>query len=252
MVSHWGAEPGIGVTLHGDRWPIGLNLCTDSTLIGGSSWRSRTDTRRWGSGFLPADPERNRSARDSGAYEPGRSDFDVALVCEDALNLGLKQKLVTRLRHEAFRAQARGLELCCTAVMSLRPGHSSPGSKSNSTRAPGITFRATFAGDDRPAADGRFWHGLDRSFLHQSGYVMLGPPASEMFVDLHPPTSVRSWSTRFDGGLSSWRHRTVSRPLGRRTPYWGACRSLVRIRHGVCSPRMRRVVDCAMRARRPS
>ena len=28
-----------------------------------------------------------------GAYEPGRSDVDVALVCEDAVELSLKQRI---------------------------------------------------------------------------------------------------------------------------------------------------------------
>ena len=45
------------------------------------------------------------------AYEPGRSDVDVALVCEDALAPVRKQRLVSSLRHEALPCPARGLEL---------------------------------------------------------------------------------------------------------------------------------------------
>src|SRR6476659_3794860 len=46
-----------------------------------------------------------------GAYAPGRSDLDVAVVVRDAASRALRDDLVARLRHEALPCPARGLEL---------------------------------------------------------------------------------------------------------------------------------------------
>jgi hypothetical protein len=100
-----------------------------------------------------------------GDYHPGRCDIDVVLVCEEVVALERKQALVSRLRHEELPCPARGLELNTGARM---------------------PFRATYVVDERPAADGRFWYGLDRSILHQSGHRIFGPPPAEMFADLSP------------------------------------------------------------------
>ena len=64
------------------------------------------------------------------AYQPGRSDADVALICEDPVTLERKRELVSRLRHEVLPCPARGLEL----VLYRRSDHSirhalSPGSR---------------------------------------------------------------------------------------------------------------------------
>ena len=97
----------------------------------------------------------------------------------------------------------------------------------------GISFRASNASGDRPAADGRFWYALDRSILHQSGYAILGPPASEMFADL-PPADIRALIV---DALRWWIAQPTpsdDRPApGSEDAVLGACRSLVRIRHGV-------------------
>ena len=121
-----------------------------------------------------------------GAYQPGRSDVDVALVCEDAIDVSRKQALVARLRHEALPCPARGLELVLYRRSVAQAGTPEPGFELELNTGAGMTFRATYAADERPAADGRFWYGLDRSILHQSGYAIVGPTASEMFADLSP------------------------------------------------------------------
>ncbi len=168
-----------------------------------------------------------------GAYVPGRSDVDVALVCEDGVDLPLKQALVARLRHEALPCPARGLELVLYRRSVAQAGTLEPGFEVELNTGAGIAFRATYAGDDRPAADGRFWYGLDRSILHQSGYVIVGPPASGIFADLSP-TDIRALIV---DALRWW----IARPTplgddpapGAEDAVLGACRSLTRVRHGV-------------------
>jgi hypothetical protein len=96
-----------------------------------------------------------------------------------------------------------------------------------------MPFRATYDGNDRPAADGRFWYGLDRSILHQSGYRLLGPPAAEMFADLSPA----DLHTLLIDALTWW--LALPAPAGdvpasgTEDAILGACRSLIKFRYGV-------------------
>src|SRR5262245_66685819 len=46
-----------------------------------------------------------------GAYAPGRSDLDVAVVVRDAASRALQDELVDTLRHEALPCPARRLQL---------------------------------------------------------------------------------------------------------------------------------------------
>ena len=167
------------------------------------------------------------------AYEPGRSDVDVALVCEDGVELPLKRALVARLRHETLPCPARGLELVLYRRSVAQAGTLEPGFEVELNTGAGMRFRATYAVEDRPVADGRFWYALDRSILHQSGYVIFGPPASEMFADLSP-TDIR---TLLVDGLRWWLALPTppgDEPApGAEDAVLGACRSLVRFRDGV-------------------
>ena len=168
-----------------------------------------------------------------GAYEPGRSDVDVALVCEDAVELPLKQALVARLRHETVPCPARGLELVLYRRAVAQAGTLEPGFEVELNTGAGMSFRATYAAEDRPMSDGRFWYALDRSILHQSGYVIFGPSASEMFADLSP-TDIRALLV---DALRWWLALPTppgDEPApGAEDAVLGACRSLVRFRHGV-------------------
>ncbi|SCG40658.1 nucleotidyltransferase domain-containing protein [Micromonospora coxensis] len=120
------------------------------------------------------------------AYQPGRSDVDVALVVADRLDVARRRELVARLRHEALPCPARGLELVVYTRAVARSGTAEPGFEVELNSGARMPFRATLDPADRPAADGRFWYGLDRSILHQTGYALLGPPAVEVFADLGP------------------------------------------------------------------
>lgn len=165
-----------------------------------------------------------------GAFQPERSDIDVALVCRSALPVASKHRLVRHLRHEALECPARGLELVVYRREVAMSGTAEPGFEVELNTGAGMEFRATLRPEDRPVADGLFWYGLDRSILHQSGLPLTGPPASEVFADPAPAdlrdllvASLRWWTalpTPADG-----------RPApGAEDAVLGACRALVRHR----------------------
>ncbi|MGN9808853.1 nucleotidyltransferase domain-containing protein [Micromonospora sp. BQ11] len=167
------------------------------------------------------------------AYEPGRSDVDVALVCAAALDDGRKRALVDALRHEAQPCPARGLELVVYRRDVARSGTPDPGFEVELNTGARMPFRVTWSAGERPVEDGRFWYGLDRSILHQGGYALLGPPAAEAFADLSH-TDLRALLV---DALRWW----LALPLppgdgpapGAEDAVLGAARSLARVRHGV-------------------
>ena len=168
-----------------------------------------------------------------GAYEPGRSDVDVALVCEDPVDLNQKRGLVARLRHEALPCPARGLELVLYRRTVAQSGTPKPGFEVELNTGARMDFRATYAAADRPAADGRFWYALDRSILHQSGMVLFGPPAAEMFADLSPPDLRALLIEALQWWLALPTPASDEPAPGTEDAVLGACRSLVRVREGV-------------------
>jgi hypothetical protein len=167
------------------------------------------------------------------AYEPGRSDIDVALVCERAVDTEQKRQLVSRLRHETLRCPARGLELVLYQRGVARSGTPDPGYELELNTGSAMPFRATFDPADRPAADGRFWYALDRSILHQSGLALFGPPAAEVFGDL----GAADLRTALIDALNWWLLLPTpdsDEPApGAEDAVLGACRSLVKHRDGV-------------------
>ncbi|WP_256091733.1 nucleotidyltransferase domain-containing protein [Micromonospora haikouensis] len=163
-----------------------------------------------------------------GAYQPGRSDVDVALLCARALPAGRKRELVARLRHEALPCPARGLELVVYRRDVARSGTPEPGFEVELNTGARMPPRVTWSGDERPAADGRFWYGLDRSILHAGGSALLGPPAGEAFADLTPADLRPAAGGRADlavGAADPARRRAGRRRRGRgarRVPRAGA------------------------------
>jgi predicted nucleotidyltransferase len=137
------------------------------------------------------------------AFQPGRSDIDIALVCRSELPGLSKDQLVQRLRHEVLVCPARGLELVVYRQEVAVSGSVEPGFELELNTGAGMDFRVTMRPEDRPVEDGLFWYGIDRSILHQCGLTLLGPPASEMFADLDPADlrillvdSLRWWMAR--------------------------------------------------------
>jgi hypothetical protein len=166
-------------------------------------------------------------------YQPDRSDVDVTLICEDRLSLEAKDEVVSRLRHESIPCPTRGLELVMYRRTVAQSGTPEPGFEVELNTGPHMPFRATYDGDDRPAEDGRFWYGLDRSILHQSGHRLVGPPAAEMFADL----SAADLRALLIDALTWW--LALPEPAGgeaasgTENAVLGACRSRVKFRHGV-------------------
>ncbi|WBB68559.1 nucleotidyltransferase domain-containing protein [Micromonospora sp. WMMD812] len=167
-----------------------------------------------------------------GAYQPGRSDVDVALVCADRLPAGAKRDLVAGLRHEALPCPARGLELVVYRRSVAASGTPEPGFEVELNTGAGMAFRATYAPGDRPAADGLFWYALDRSILHQSGYALLGPSAAEVFADVAPADLRRLLVDALSWWLALPTPQGDEPAAGAEDAVLGACRSLVRFRHG--------------------
>ncbi|MCX5065431.1 nucleotidyltransferase domain-containing protein [Micromonospora lupini] len=181
-----------------------------------------------------------------GAYQAGRSDVDVALVCAGPLTEAAKVTLVARLRHEALPCPARGLELVVYQRAVASAGSPEPGFEVELNTGQAMPFRRTLDPADRPPADGRFWYGLDRSILHHGGMALLGPPAAEVFADLTPADLRRLLIEAL-----TWWLALPTPPGDRPAPgaedaVLGACRSLVRHRDGEWLSKVaagRRLVD---------
>jgi hypothetical protein len=159
-----------------------------------------------------------------GAYQPGRSDIDVALVSRGALTGEQKSELVARLRHEALPNPARGLELVVYRRDRAGSRSGEPGFELELNSGAQMGFRATYDPAGRPAADGRFWYGLDRSILHQSGVALVGPPAAETFAE---PDDVRGLLL---AALSWWLDQPVRLADD---AVLAACRALIRTTGGI-------------------
>jgi Domain of unknown function (DUF4111)/Nucleotidyltransferase domain len=113
------------------------------------------------------------------AYEPGRSDIDVAAVVS-AASLGAKEALVQELRQESFPCPARGLELVLYRLDAVQ--NPSPGAafELNLNTGARMEFRAEY----EPGTDEQHWFPLDRSLLRQRGVALHGPPAADVFAPL--------------------------------------------------------------------
>jgi hypothetical protein len=124
------------------------------------------------------------------AYEQGRSDIDIAVVCAAELPRATKEALVAALRHESLPCPARGLELVVYRSDVARAAGSDPGFEVELNTGPRMDFRATYSGDDRRERDGRFWYAIDRSILTDRGAVLVGPPAAQVFRSVSDPDLV--------------------------------------------------------------
>lgn len=166
------------------------------------------------------------------AFQAGRSDIDVVLLCRDPLSETVKLELIARLRHRSLPCPARGLELVVYTVDTAQSGTAEPGFELELNDGPAMAFRQSLQPADRPVADGTFWYGLDRSILHQSGRVLAGPPAAEAFAEL-PPADLRSLlidSLRWWMALPDQVDDRSA--AGADDAVLGACRALVRHRYG--------------------
>ncbi|MFG1717623.1 nucleotidyltransferase domain-containing protein [Micromonospora chalcea] len=168
-----------------------------------------------------------------GAYQPGRSDVDVALLVAGPLPAAAKRLLVDRLRHESLPCPARGLELVVYRRDVPASGTPEPGFEVELNTGATMPFRATYDPADRLAADGRFWYALDRSILRQSGRTLLGPPAADVFADPSPQELRALLADALRWWLALPTPPGDEPAPGAEDAVLGACRALVRSRDGV-------------------
>ena len=112
-----------------------------------------------------------------GAYQPGRSDLDVAVVTRGSIAWPVKDALVARLRHETFPCPASGLELVVYSAADAASTGVAPAFQLNLNTGAAMPFRADFEPDP---AEGH-WFAIDRAILHDHALVLTGPPTQAVF-----------------------------------------------------------------------
>jgi hypothetical protein len=112
------------------------------------------------------------------AYEPGRSDLDVAVVVERALSHEEKLTHAAAVRHESIPCPARGLELVVYRREAAQSASAEPDFELNLNTGRAMQFRL----DLDPDPDERHWFALDRAILAAAGIAVLGPPAAAVFA----------------------------------------------------------------------
>ena len=118
-----------------------------------------------------------------GAYEPGRSDIDVAAVVSAPARRALKDGIVAAVRHESLPCPARGLELVVYRRDAVRVGTTGAGFELNLNTGRAMAFRADIEADRAEA----HWFPIDRSVLRDRGIALCGPPPGEVFGALPRP-----------------------------------------------------------------
>ena len=112
-----------------------------------------------------------------GAYQPGSSDLDVAVVTRRTLTPAEKEELVARLRHDVLPCPARGLELVVYSVDEAASTGVAPAFQLNLNTGAAMPFRVDFEPDP---AEGH-WFAIDRAILHDHAVVLTGPPPRAVF-----------------------------------------------------------------------
>jgi len=167
-----------------------------------------------------------------GAYQPGRSDVDVALVTADPLSWEQKDDIVQRLRHENLPCPARGLELVVYWRAVAGAGAAEPGFEVELNTGETMPFRATYGGTERAAEDGLFWYAIDRSILREHGRALLGPPAHDVFGEVSRGDLRRLLIDGLNWYLAQPAPAGNEPDTGAADAVLGACRALARIRTG--------------------
>ena len=115
-----------------------------------------------------------------GAYQPGHSDLDVAVVTPGRLAWPVKDAFVTRLRHESLHCPTRGLEFVVYSADDAASTEVAPAFQLNLNTGAGMRFRVDFEPDPAEAN----WFAIDRAILREHGVVLAGPPADQVFGEI--------------------------------------------------------------------
>jgi hypothetical protein len=112
-----------------------------------------------------------------GAYQPGRSDLDVAVVTPGSIAWPVKDALIAELRHEALPCPARGLELVVYSAADAASTGIAPAFQLNLNTGAEMPFRVDVEPDP---AEGH-WFAIDRAILRDRAVVVVGPPPQAVF-----------------------------------------------------------------------
>ena len=114
------------------------------------------------------------------AFEPGRSDLDVAAVVRSPATPMLKEEIVAAIRHETLAVPARGLEFVLYRLAVAREPTIAAAFELNLNTGAGMSFRADF----EPRGIESHWFPVDRSILAEHGVTVVGPPAADVFAPI--------------------------------------------------------------------
>ena len=120
----------------------------------------------------------NSGARDD--YLPGRSDLDVELAVDDALDESIARRLAAALRHTSLPCPAPWLELVVYRREALAAPGARPDWELNLNTGSAI---ADHVGVD-PTAEPAHWFLLDLSMARERSVTLLGPPLSELLAPI--------------------------------------------------------------------
>lgn len=112
-----------------------------------------------------------------GAYQPGLSDLDVAVVTRGPIAWPVKDALIASLRHEVLPCPARGLELVVYSAADAASTGVEPAFQLNLNSGAELPFRVDVEPDP---AEGH-WFAIDRAILRDHAVVLIGPPPTAVF-----------------------------------------------------------------------
>ena len=113
-----------------------------------------------------------------GAYEPERSDLDLAGIVASPATQTLKESIIAALGHESLPCPARGLEFVLYRLATVREPSIEAAFELNLNTGARMEFRAEF----EPGPKETHWFPIDRSILAQHGIVLFGPHSEDVFA----------------------------------------------------------------------
>jgi hypothetical protein len=138
-----------------------------------------------------------------GAYQPGRSDLDVAVVTPGPIAWPVKDALIASLRHDALPCPARGLELVVYSAGDAASTGVAPAFQLNLNTGSELPFRVDVEPDP---AEGH-WFAIDRAILRDHAVVLTGPPPQAVFGSIPRrlllPVVAAALSWQLDGATST-------------------------------------------------
>jgi hypothetical protein len=122
-----------------------------------------------------------------GDFQPGRSDIDVYVIVDRALDDELKLSVAAACRHRRLPCPAGKLEMVLVCAAVAAAAGATPDWELNLNTGEG---QSDHVGLD-PAAEPRHWFVVDLAVAHQCGLTLFGPPPQEL-IAAPDPADVRA------------------------------------------------------------